>query len=324
MSILKASLLICSLLFLLKEFAFCNDSIRSELWELDNLNEIAGHKVSYTGSPVVVQTDLGPAIRFNGVKDKVLIDANPIGDAKAFTVEMVFNADPAYATNKEPRFMHIQDPSDPAQKRVMMELRLSASNQVYLDGFMNTDNSKLTLIDEKLLHSSGVWNHVALTYANDTLSTWFNGKKELQGRVSYSKAILNATGKTSLGARMDDRNYFKGMIKAIRVTRSKIGPDQFFYLDKLTSKQTHKTLDQFDFHVSTTNSELIVALNKNSKMKEEAWLEVFNSIGQRLYRSKLQDQSSVSVPFHSLGNPKGLMLVKLLFPGREIARKVQL
>lgn len=323
MNIFRTFFVVASLLFLLNLLASCNDSIQSEIWELDNLTQISGHKVSYTGSPVVVQTDLGPAIRFNGVKDKVLIDANPIGEAKAFTVEMVFNADPAYATNKEPRILHIQDFSDPLQKRVMMELRLNASNQIYLDGFMNTDNAKLTLIDEKLLHASGVWNHIAITYANDTLTTWFNGKKELQGRVSYSKAILNATGKTSLGARMDDRTYFKGMIKAIKVTRSKVSPDQFFYSDKLTSAQTHNSINQPDFMVSTTSNEMIVRLNDNNRVQGDTWLEVFNSVGQRLHRSKFQDQASASVPLHSLGNPEGLMLVKVLFPDREITRKVQ-
>ena len=117
----------------------------------------------------------------------MLVDFNPIMDAKEFTVELVFKPDACYPNNIEPRFLHIQDPDDPEAKRVMIELRIDANNQCYMDGFMKTDSGSLALIDETLVHPTEVWQHVAITYKDSTLTTYFNGTKELSGTLHYSE-----------------------------------------------------------------------------------------------------------------------------------------
>jgi hypothetical protein len=120
------------------------DTTYYELWDIDTLENIGGHPTTIIGNPQVVMTDIGKAIEFDGDGDMLLIDANPLGEAKEFTIEIIFKPDGAYPQNADPRFVHIQDPDDAAQKRVMMELRITAENLWYLDGFMNTDNASLT------------------------------------------------------------------------------------------------------------------------------------------------------------------------------------
>ncbi len=82
----------------------------SETWKIDNLELIGGHKVSVIGDPEVLITDMGKAVKFDGDGDLLLVDFNPIGDAAAFTVEVVFKPNASYPENIAPRFIHIQDP----------------------------------------------------------------------------------------------------------------------------------------------------------------------------------------------------------------------
>ncbi len=58
----------------------------------------------------------------------LLVDNNPTGEAKAFTVEVVFKPDSSHPENTAPRFIHIQDPDDKNNKRLMIELRINEKN----------------------------------------------------------------------------------------------------------------------------------------------------------------------------------------------------
>ncbi len=203
------------------------DTVYYEIWDINNLRSIGGHSVSCLGDPVVVETETGQAVEFDGNGDRLLVDANPIGESKEFTVEVIFWPDACYPENSDPRFVHIQDPEDPRQKRVMIELRLTRDNDCYLDGYMLTDNDDLALMDENLTHPTETWLHAAITYKEGVFATYINGVKELSGRVSYRDVILGQAGKTSLGSRMDERNWFRGKIKTVKVTRKALPPEEF-------------------------------------------------------------------------------------------------
>jgi hypothetical protein len=205
------------------------DTVYYETWDIDNLETIGGHPVTYLGDPVVVSTETGNAVEFDGDGDRLLVDANPIGTSREFTVEVIFWPDACYPENADPRFLHIQDPTDPQNKRVMIELRLTPDNRCYLDGFMNTDNDNLTLVDESLTHPTETWLHAAITYKEGVFKTYVNGVEELSGNVGYQELILGETGKTSLGSRMDERNWFRGKIKTVKVTRKALSPAEFLY-----------------------------------------------------------------------------------------------
>ena len=214
------------------------DTIYSETWELDNLDSIGGHPVSYLGDPVVVHTEIGDAIAFDGVGDQLLVDANPIGEAPEFTVEVVFWPEACYPENTAPRFVHIQDPEDPQNKRVMIELRLTPLNHCYLDGFMLTDNDNLTLVADSLTHPTETWLHAAITYKEGVFTTYVNGVEELSGQVDYQDHILDSVGKTSLGARMNENSWFRGKIRTLRVTRKALTPGEFLQMDTSSSAFT--------------------------------------------------------------------------------------
>jgi hypothetical protein len=203
------------------------DSMQSEYWQIDNLEQIGGHAVTVFGDPMVVEVDGGKAVAFDGDEDQLLIDANPIGDAREFTVEVVFRPEACYPENMDPRFVHIQDPADPENKRVLIELRLNEQNMCYIDGYILTDTDNLALIDNTLVHPTEAWLHAAMTYKDGILTTYVQGKRELSGAVGYDQLIVNPTGKTSLGGRMDKRNWFRGMIRTLRVTRRALSPEEF-------------------------------------------------------------------------------------------------
>lgn len=207
------------------------DSVYFEVWELNSLKKIGGHSVQVSGNPQIVNTEYGKAMKFNGIDDKLLVDNNPIGDAKEYTVEVVFKPDPAYDISNAPRFIHFQDPDDTLAKRVLIELRVTQEKEWYLDGYMLTDAGEKTLVNKTLTHPTGVWIHAALTYKDNTFKTFVNGIQELSGTVTYTEKLINKIGKTSIGGRMDNRNYYCGLIKTLKITRRALEPRDFIRLN---------------------------------------------------------------------------------------------
>lgn len=207
------------------------DSVYFEVWELNSLKKIGGHSVQVSGNPQIVNTEYGKAMKFNGIDDKLLVDNNPIGDAKEYTVEVVFKPDPAYDISNAPRFIHFQDPDDTLAKRVLIELRVTQEKEWYLDGYMLTDAGEKTLVNKTLTHPTGVWIHAALTYKDNTFKTFVNGIQELSGTVTYTEKLINKIGKTSIGGRMDNRNYYCGLIKTLKITRRALEPRDFIKLN---------------------------------------------------------------------------------------------
>ena len=216
------------------------DSTCFEVWELNSLKNIGGHPVKVFGNPEIVKTEIGKAIRFNGIDDRLLVDNNPLGDAKEFTIEVIFKPDSAFHISQKPRFIHFQDDADtlsgwnPA-RRIMMELRLTPENKWYLDGFLMTDAGERTLQNKNLTHPARQWIHAALTYRNNTFKTYVNGIEETGGSVTFTEKILNRVGKVSIGGRMNRLNYYCGLIKTLKITRKALMPQQFV---KISDKNT--------------------------------------------------------------------------------------
>ncbi len=128
----------CLLIGLIFFLSFCYgaqpDNPYSEVWELNSLKKIGGHPVRVFGHPKIVNTEIGKAIRFNGIDDRLLVDNNPLGDAKEFTIEVIFKPDSAYNISRQPRFIHFQELADTlsgwdAARRITMELRLTPENK---------------------------------------------------------------------------------------------------------------------------------------------------------------------------------------------------
>ena len=278
MSLLKRFIL----LVLLGAFNFSvwADEPISYLWVLDNLTEIDGIPVYTLGDPEVVDTDLGKAIKFDGNGDRILVDANPIETSKAYTVEVIFKADAGTLNqNSEPRFIHIQNPDDPKQKRVMMEIRVNSDNKVYLDGFMLTDNDKLALIDETKFHDTEAWVHAAITYDGTTFATYINGVQELTGAVGYENDILDEIGQTSIGARMDKRNWYSGLVKCLKVTQAKISPDKFMTVADFKATNTDQLKEaNISIYPIPATSHFTINLNGDSSFEKAVLYDLSGAI----------------------------------------------
>jgi hypothetical protein len=297
---------------LLKSLAACTtteaDTTYYELWYIDTLENIGGHPTTIIGNPLVVSTDLGRAVQFDGNGDMLLVDANPLGETKEFTIEIIFKPEGAYPLNADPRFVHIQDPDDPQARRVMIELRITDENTWYLDGYMNTDNASLTLIDASLTHPVNQWMHAAVTYQNSIFTTWVNGIKELNGNVTCLSAIVAPDAKTSLGARMNQKNFYRGIIRSLKVTHRVLAPDEFLLAD------TNVTyLNEFrpaGFYVCPNPAGQFVTI-MSFPVCSPVLIKVINVLGKTIYREKLIPASAVSHKIDTSCFPEGIYLIEM-------------
>lgn len=180
--------------------------------------------VTVEGAPGKVPGPHGQALAFDGHADRVVLQQNPLAGADEFTLEVVLRPRDVYPQSPEPRFLHIEAASNP-DRRLTMELRLTAQHQWYLDAFIKSDDDKLTLIDATRVHAVGQWAHVAVTYRAGTFTTYVDGKPELQGAVRYQPIPDDA--RTSIGARLNRVHWFAGDIATVRVTHAALAPSSF-------------------------------------------------------------------------------------------------
>lgn len=306
-----ASCLILVFLLLKSSSAFAatdTDTTYYELWHIDTLENIGGHPTTVIGNPRVVSTDLGRAVQFDGDGDMLLVDANPLGETKEFTIEIIFKPEAAYPLNADPRFVHIQDPDDPQAKRVMIELRVTDEDLWYLDGFMNTDNASLTLIDASLTHPVDQWMHAAVTYQNGIFTTWVNGIKELSGTVTYLSAIVAPDAKTSLGARMNEKNFYRGIIRSLKVSHRVLAPDEFLVADTNVTYPDEYT--HTGFYVCPNPASQFVTI-MSVPVCSLVLIKVINVLGKTIYREKLIPASAVSHKIDTSCFPEGIYLIEM-------------
>ena len=195
---------------------------RAVTWKFDNLKRLGGHAVTVIGAPRVIETDAGRALLFDGARDGLLVETNPLAGARAFTVEAVIRPDAGGAF--EQRWLHIQESA--ADNRVMLETRLSGGVW-FLDTFVKNgagDDKRLTLFDEPFKHATGAWYHVALVYDGATLRNYVDGREELSGSLSVGPL---GEGRTSVGVRQNRVHWFKGAIRKARFTPRALAPRDF-------------------------------------------------------------------------------------------------
>lgn len=171
-----------------------------------------------TGQPQLVNSPYGEAVSFNGKDDAFFINELPLQSLKEFTVEMIFK--PESNGLFEQRILHI---GESTKDRMLLEIR-SVGNDWYFDGYAASGTNKKALIDEKLIHPSEKWYHVAFVVTAKSLTTYVNGKQELFENFSF---LPIESGQTSIGVRMNKVCWFKGAIYKIRITPKPIQPKDF-------------------------------------------------------------------------------------------------
>lgn len=230
---LMSTVVIFVAVFLCGCTSYGSKKLQSEIWKFDSLTNINGYSVEQMGQPKIITSPFGKAVSFDGDGDRLLVNANPLGDATEFTIEIIFKANDVFPKNHEPRIFHIESSDNPA-RRITLELRLNDKKQWYFDAFIKSEKSQFTLIDPTKVHPVGEWVHAAMTYKDHELVSYVNGKKELSGEVGYLTIPANA--KTSVGARMNQIHWFNGDVLQVRVTKKSLLPSEFLLLDKLKKK----------------------------------------------------------------------------------------
>jgi hypothetical protein len=204
-------------------------------WTFDRLDTIGGFRTTVEGGPRVVDTPVGRAIEFDGVDDVVWIDQHPLAGAAAFTFEAIFRPDGGAF---EQRWFHLaeRDPTtgllasadhpttgQDANPRFLFEIR-TVGDHWYLDAFVNGPGYNRALMFKDKIYPVGQWYHVAQTFDGKTFRSYVNGALQGQAEIAFAP---QGEGATSIGARINRRNHFKGAIRLARFTRRALTPGEF-------------------------------------------------------------------------------------------------
>jgi 6-phosphogluconolactonase (cycloisomerase 2 family) len=228
------------------------------VWTFDRLDNIGGMKTTVEGNPKVVDTPLGKAIEFDGVDDAIWIEKHPLAGASTFTFEAIFRPDGGAF---EQRWFHLAQrdsqngllasadhpkTGQDANPRFLFELR-AVDNQWYLDAFVNGDGYNRALMFKDKLHPVGQWYHVAQTYDGKMFRSYVNGVLQGEAEIAFKP---QGEGASSIGTRINRRNYFKGAVRQARFTPRALSPDQFL---RLTATSAAGSGDYFVYVGSYTN-----------------------------------------------------------------------
>lgn len=302
----------CYLLSVLALISFATAVLgqTSHHWQINNLQEVDGHSIEIFGNPHLVAVDQidgnsFEAMEFDGIDDGIIVDFNPLSGATEFTAEVVFY--PATKGGDEQRFVHFQQDDN---NRALFELRNFNAGEWYLDTFIKSGSSNLTLIDDTKTHATNQWWHAELTYADGVMTHYVNGIKELEGEVDYAEM---SSGKVSLGMRMNQVSYFKGLIKELRVTHKVLDPTEFLINQNESPLQSAATKEQFMIYPNPVTEKIMLTLPADSKGKN---IRIINFLGKEMLRLNPDSlNSDIDISFLSPGiyivqilNEEGMMM----------------
>lgn len=213
--------------FMLLITACSSSELMPEVWMLDNTAEIAGYETEVIGNPTVVTGKNFTAVAFDGEGDGILLPVNPLEGKSAFTIEVLFRPDADGP--EEQRFVHFQDKKE---NRGLIEIRLNENRNWALDTFLynKSDDKGLTLLDRQNHHPPDTFYWVALVYDGNMMFHYVNGMKELEGQIDFDPM---SAGEISLGMRMNQVHWFKGLIREIRFHPKALHSDELRRAEKL-------------------------------------------------------------------------------------------
>jgi hypothetical protein len=209
-----------------------------EVWSFDQVGHLGGHSATVLGHPRVIESPYGKAVQFNGVDDALLVGVHPLAGVSTFTWEVIFRPDADGA--REQRFFHLQE-QDPktgedTKNRMLFEIRI-VDGQWCLDSFATTAGQKLTLLNCQLLHPLGKWYRVTAVYDGKEFRNYVGDELEGSGELKLGPQLA---GHSSVGVRIDKRDYFKGAILMARMTRHALPPEQFLKMPPQVASRPEK------------------------------------------------------------------------------------
>jgi hypothetical protein len=197
---------------------WCADR-RSDVWKFDSITQIGGHAVTAEGHPHVISTPAGKAVEFGGIEDALFLNIHPLAGAETFTWEVIFRPDAGGAA--EQRFFHFQE--NGTETRMLFEIRVIGGKWC-LDSFAQSGTESKALLDREKLHTLGAWHHAAAVYDGREYRNYVDGVLEGSGELHLAP---QGPGRTSVGTRINRRDYFKGAVLTARMTNRALAPAEF-------------------------------------------------------------------------------------------------
>ena len=203
---------------------------RDEVWTFDRIDRLGGHPTTVLGHPHVIDTPDGKAVEFNGVDDALFVDVHPLAGAETFTWEVIFRPDPG--GKPEQRFFHLQERDSKTgldtATRLLFETRI-IDGRWCLDSFALSGQASRALLNRDRLHSLGEWHHVAMVYDGREFRNYVDGVLQGAGEIQLAP---QGPGHSSVGVRINRRDYVKGAVRLARMTRRALDPKEFLKLSR--------------------------------------------------------------------------------------------
>lgn len=204
---------------------------QSILWRFDQLSQVGGAATRTEGDPELIVTRAGSAIRFDGEDDALFIERHPLASAGTFTIEAIFRPEGGAF---EQRWLHLAEAGDaqqadvyppvpPSGPRFLFEVRVVPEGW-YLDAFTAGPGYSQALMDPEKLHRLGEWHHVAQTYDGQMYRSYVNGVLQAEAPIAF---VPQGPGYSSIGTRINRRDYFTGAVYSARFTPSALPPSRF-------------------------------------------------------------------------------------------------
>jgi hypothetical protein len=201
---------------------------RAEVWMFHQTSALGGHATEVLGHPQVIETSIGKAVQFNGMDDALFVGVHPLAGAQTWTWEVIFRPDADGAPAQ--RFFHlsVQDPTTgkDIDDRLLFEIRI-VDGQWCLDSFATANGQSRVLLDCKKLHTLGKWYRVTAVYDGKMLANYVGNDLQGQGPVDL---VPQRPGHSSVGVRINLKDYFKGAIYEARFTRRALPEKDFLPL----------------------------------------------------------------------------------------------
>ena len=209
---------LCLTMFVCSFVCSCSNST---VWNMDSLNSTGGHKTTVLGTPKVIETEKGRAVEFDGAKDGLIVESLPLAGAEKFTVEVLFRPD-VDGPNSQ-RLIYMQEKDSKNRITMAVETAPADKNLWCLDTFIKCTTGSKNLYKTDKTRAKGQWYNAALVYDGHKMSHYLNGIEEASEKFLLTP--LN-DGKTSIGAKIDQSFWFKGVIYKIRFTPRALKPQE--------------------------------------------------------------------------------------------------
>jgi hypothetical protein len=190
---------------------------RAEIWKFDSLKRIGGLTPRIEGSPKLIDSPLGKAVLFDGVRDRLLIPRHPLAGTPRFTFEALFRPDGGAF---EQRWFHLESGDGSAStakdgQRMLFEIRTEGA-EWWLDTFLLGPGYRAPLIDAAKRWPIGRWHHVTQSYDGRVYRAFVNGLEQARAELAFAP---QAPGGASVGMRMNGVNPFNGAVRSAAFTR---------------------------------------------------------------------------------------------------------